>query len=636
MIVRKLWPEGERGLALLATLMVVVLIAVIIAAAVTASLSVTRSANADYRSARAFYAAEAGAEAILSQVEVALQDGNISDAELAAIAPPVLEGFDFTGYVVEKVDSVRVEPITDGGYAGLYSLTQDLAVTVPATDPAGHHARIVLGVKAQAIPIFQFGVFFQEDLESHPSPPMNFYGRVHSNGNIYLSSDNSWYWEPVTTPNEVIWGYKVDVSISFTNRRPGVFIANAAGDSVNLDFDSRDTPDAQQFKAKSSSSFDDRLRTNAYGLDSLNLPLPEGIPPREIVRPREGDDGDLEKETKFAWVADMYVTVDLGNTQGKSSICGAGGGSGPHPTITVTRPSGGAVPNDVTKCAIFDFAWEPFYDSRDSLWVDPLDLDITALRNWIIGNPGANGTRIIYVEFKNAAVSNAPQTSPSLDDIYFPILRLRNGAQLPGPLTVATEYPIYVWGDYNTINKQPAAVAGDSYSVLSNRANTCPVPGGDSQNNPGWCDEDHQVYRGGNSSSDGVPDRTFPKRTEIWTAILAGAFPSLCDYQTDAGCTAFWADLFGGALENYPRLQENWKNVELMYRGSIVALWTPVYSKYLRDDGTTVWFCCSTSYYRPPIRNWGFDVALLVPDSLPPGTPVVGRIMRTSFREGSY
>ncbi len=622
--------RGEEGFALVVTIIVLVLMASLVAAAITTSMSSMRSTSADYRNARAFYAAEAAAEAIMADVEVALQDGNISDDEIAAIFPPPITGFDFTGFKVEKVDTVRIETVADGGYAGLYSLTQDIRITVPATDPAGNHNRVVLGVKAQAIPIFQFGVFFEEDLEIHPSPPMNFYGRAHSNGNIYLSSDNVWFWEPVTTPNEVIWGYKVDVSVSFPNRKNGVYIADASGNAVQLDFDSRDTPDPDQFKAKSNASFDDRLQTNAYGLDSLRLPLPASVPPREIVRPKEPGDSDIEKATKFAWLADMYVTVDLSNQQGKSGVCGGGAGGGLHPTITVDRPFGGVVPTDSDKCQMFDWNWERFFDSRDSMWVDVLDLDIAYLKAW--GPPGVGDVpSIIYVEFINGSVTNS-STDPSGDGQYFPILRLKNGSELPGPLTIATEHPIYVWGDYNTINKKPAAIAGDSYSVLSNKANSCPNGGG--QGTPGWCDEDHQVYRRGNDPSDGIPDRTYPTRTEIWTAILAGAFPSLCDYMTDPGCTAFWADLFGGALENYPRLQENWQNIELMYRGSIIALWTPVYSLYLNSSGATTWNCCSTSYYRPPIRNWGFDIDLLDPAKLPPGTPVVGAVLRTSFREG--
>lgn len=48
-------------------------------------------------------------------------------------------------------------------------------------------------------------------------------------------------------------------------------------------------------------------------------------------------------------------------------------------------------------------------------------------------------------------------------------IRLKGGQQLPSQgLTVVSQNPIYVQGDYNTINKVPAAIMGDAITVLSN------------------------------------------------------------------------------------------------------------------------------------------------------------------------
>jgi hypothetical protein len=50
-----------------------------------------------------------------------------------------------------------------------------------------------------------------------------------------------------------------------------------------------------------------------------------------------------------------------------------------------------------------------------------------------------------------------------------PAVRLVNGSRLPSQgLTVASQNPVYVQGDYNTVNKVPAAVMGDAITVLSN------------------------------------------------------------------------------------------------------------------------------------------------------------------------
>ncbi len=51
-------------------------------------------------------------------------------------------------------------------------------------------AKVVLQMSFtnQVIPIFQFGAFYARDLEFNPSPPSTFNGRIHSNGNIYLTA----------------------------------------------------------------------------------------------------------------------------------------------------------------------------------------------------------------------------------------------------------------------------------------------------------------------------------------------------------------------------------------------------------------------------------------------------------------
>lgn len=597
----------ESGLALIATLLVVVLVAGIIAAGIHAAMNVTRTVGADYRGARTFYAAEASAEATISQLELALKDGLITDAELADIEPPDLPPYDLSQFTIERIDTQRVETITDGSFAGLYALTQDIEITAGATDPSDAYAAVVLSVKVQAIPIFQFGVFYEEDLEIHPGPPMDFRGRVHSNNDIYLNSNNVWFYELITTPERAIWNYK-----PVSDRKSGVFILNASGDSVQLTFDSRDTPDPEQFKVRSRDDFDERLQTGAYGLQSLNLPLPPTLPPHEIVRPRETDDGENEKVTKYAWLADLYVTVDLSTVRSENAVCkndydefdDDDDDSGKLPDIRVVRYNGGAVPDKETKCKIFGFSFETFFDSRELRPVDALDFDIKQLGDWIKDDSASNATRIIYVEFINSATP-AMGTDDSSDG-YYPVLRMKEGETLPGPLTIATEYPLYIWGDFNSKDKQPAAVAGDVYYVLSNK----------------WDDSKQQAQAFQGSG------RQPASNTTIYASILAGHQASDCDFIDDTGCVGALGDLYGGGLENYPRFLEDWKNVEYKYRGSIVSLWV---GRIALGD----WYCCST-YYRPPIRNWGFDLDLLDPAKLPPGTPLVGSVVRTSFREGGY
>ena len=105
------------------TLLVMVLLGAITAATMVTVLSSTRTANSDYRETRAFYAAEAAGEAALAQLKLAVQDGVITDAEIAAITPPSLEDFDFSGFDIQRTSSAQVVTISDGPYAGLQAFT---------------------------------------------------------------------------------------------------------------------------------------------------------------------------------------------------------------------------------------------------------------------------------------------------------------------------------------------------------------------------------------------------------------------------------------------------------------------------------------------------------------------------------
>ncbi len=183
--------DDKRGFALVATLAVMVLISVLIVTAFTGAMTVIRTTNLDYRNSRVFYAAEAGAEAVMAQLADALEDGDITDKELADLQPPTLEGFEFQQLKVDKIGGVYTETISDGAYAGLYSLTQKIDIYSEVKDPADNLHGVIVSAKAQAIPIFQFGVFFEKDLEATNGPSMTFAGWVHSNGNIYLSSNNA-------------------------------------------------------------------------------------------------------------------------------------------------------------------------------------------------------------------------------------------------------------------------------------------------------------------------------------------------------------------------------------------------------------------------------------------------------------
>ncbi len=617
----------RRGFALVTTLLVLTLAAVLTVGALTGSLSSVRMAGSDYQDARVFYAAEAGAEASLVQLERGLHDGHLSDEDLLDIHPPTLDGINYEGFRVDKSGSPYVETITDGPYVGLYALTQDIEIESWAKNEAADRAAIILSAKAQAIPIFQFGVFFEEDLEATNGPPFEFMGRVHSNGNIYLSSNNAWYRDMVTTPNKVVHNRK-DFNLIYN----GVFINDASGREMPLDFDSRSVPDPEAFKGRSCAAFDCRLQTDAFGVDSLRLPLPEGVPASELVRPRESSDTDAEREAKFAWNADLYVTVDLVNLRTRGEVCGAGGGGDPTPwpLITAERPAGRPLPVNPDLCNIFQWAWSDFYDGREKALKDVLNFHVAQLSDWAAGD-SIRSSEIVYVEFlvpSNIAGYTSQQRDLLIDGELDPAVRLVNASTLPNRMSVATEWPLYVKGDYNRVSKKPAALVGDGITILSNawsdtnnRPSSTIFANCVSRVSPGNGCSDYQTWASGWSPLHAAP-------TMVNAAILAGHWPTPCDWQENGcpadGSDAYYADWYGGGIENFPRFLEIWGSaVVFTYKGSLV-------SPFTSQKTTGTW---NGTYYSPPRRDWSFDTDFRDPALLPPGTPNVGQVLRTAMRE---
>ena len=590
--------HNEGGFALEATLLVLLILSSLIVIAYAGLLTTIRTANIDYQNTRVFYASEGAAEVIMAQLEDNLRDGVLTDAELAGLTSPAVPGFTIDSFRVTKIGAPVQERITDGAYAGLYSLTQRLEIYTAARDALNNRSAVLVAVKAQSIPLFQFGVFFEKDLEATNGPPMTFGGWVHSNGNIYFSSANAWYKDVITTPNRVFHDRK-----DFHNVYNGVYIANASGVDVALDFDSRTAPNPGDFRAASNARFNNRLKTDAYQVDSLKVPLPPGMDPVEVIRPRNATDTDQMQESKFAWRADWYIEVVLDSIKGAGkNIC---------PKMISTRTAGKVLPTIGACQKIFSMTWDAFFEGREKRFVDVFEVDIGELRNWV-GTDATRRTDVLYVTFIGAP--STPANTDKKNDGWYPVVRLKNGSQLPNPLSVATGLPLYVQGDYNKNTWVPAALVGDAIYWLSNA----------------WVDgsAEHQCSPKGYfpallTLTTKCPDFKLATavNTDIYAAVLAGHSPTPCDHEV-AGCPGGYTDFYGGGIENFPRFLENWSGVTMLYRGSLVTLHWSTYPK-----GT--W---NGTYYSPPKRDWMFDTRFKDPANLPPGTPVVGSVIHTAFR----
>jgi len=211
-----------------------------------------------------------------------------------------------------------------------------------------------------------------------------------------------------------------------------------------------------------------------------------------------------------------------------------------------------------------------FYDMREQRMMTIVEVDVGLLRS--TGAAPANG--VLYV-----ATTGTPGAA----------VRLVNGSQLPAQgLTVVSENPVYVRGDYNTVAKVPAAVLADAITVLSNN------------------------WAANNSDTKGA----LGTNTRVATATTVNAAFALGPSVEST---------FGngnGQLENDIRFLEDWGGRNFTYAGSIVDLWHS-------QQATGLWRCCGTggtNYYTAPSRIWSYDT--LFNTNPPPGTPQGVLILR--------
>ncbi|HLV24908.1 MAG TPA: hypothetical protein VKZ41_01245 [Gemmatimonadales bacterium] len=569
---------NRPGFALESTLVVMILVGAIVALATTWVVTTQRTTGVDYRGARVQHAAEAGADAIMAQLELAMQDGVLRQTEIDALKTPELDGFDFEQLDVTYTGAAEARTIQSGTFKGLFALNQPVEIAVSARDENMNSASVVVRVNAQSIPLFQFGVFYQDDLEIHPGANMFFEGWVHTNGNLYLSSNTLYFQSLITTPGKLFHRRKNN-----TEKLNGVYINDASGSEVALTFDSESASDPATFRANSLRDFDSRLMTDAHSVSDLRLPLPTGVPPIAMIQPRYGSDDADTRDVKFAWKADWYIQVDVSQID---NICPALT-SGAYQWV---RKGSLGTPNASQCTGIFSGKKSAFYDRREQRWVDVLNLDVGALRSWIAASSGRD-VEILYVTFVNSGSR-------------YSALRVRNGSRLPGPITIASDRPLYVQDDFNTIGWQPASLLGDAITFLS----------------PSWDD-----------SKQGTSALRTASAMDVYAAVAAGHSATPCDWKTGiCGPTPTNPPNeangnYGGGLENFPRFLESWSGRKFLYRGSLVSLFQSQYAAQRRWRTTG-------EYYNAPIRDWEFDLRFQDPRNLPPGTPTVGSVLQTAFR----
>ncbi|MBP8985883.1 MAG: pilus assembly PilX N-terminal domain-containing protein [Syntrophobacterales bacterium] len=555
--------KDERGMVLVIILCIIAILIMLGSSNVMTSMTDLRISSNYRLSTQAFYVAEAGAEYGYTKLREELQ---VLNPTIGNITTPTLGGYTFDTFSVAAVGT-QSAGVMGGAYEGLTAYITDYLVTSAArVSGTNASARVELLVKDNLIPIFQFGIFFEGNLEILPGTNMTFTsavpngGRIHSNKNIYLNADGSSTTlsidTRITSAGHIIKGH-----LDGRSHTDGtVRIKDQNGNYQNMAVDSSDP----NWTGTAMSRWGGRVQDSAMGVNALNVPVgsAEGNP-RDLIG--MGTDSMYEqaglrivngvaKDKDNNTIDIRYYDSTYKDSKGKLII-----------------DTGGDAQHNVNPLAT-----KSFTDKRENKVVTVTEVDLaklqksTAAMSALNNPPAGRDPGIMYVNETNNTKS----------------VRLVNGSSIPSAgLTVASNNPVYIKGDFNTANN-PASVMGDAVMILSNS----------------WDDA--------KSGTSNLSDRT-ATNTTVKACIMAG----------NVATPAQGSQAYSGGAENYLRLLENWSGYTLTYSGSLVCLWES-------NQATGAWVY-GGQVYTAPTRNWSYGVD---PAHLPPGTPRVRGINKFAWK----
>lgn len=234
---RKYSKQNEKGSAIVIALLIMVLLLGFVALAVTRTTNETVASSNDAAESRTFEAAQASLEIMTSNFDnIFLTKLSPTIADLNKVrsqTPPDFDNYNFEQKVTQTQASEQVV-MTGQLFQGLNATRDEWELETTATDPSGVQVALRRKFFNNLIPIFQFGIFYDDDLEFHPGPRFDFGGRVHSNRHIFMQANTGLYFSSKVTATGQVYTDVARNGNSWTNWNENVFIKNADGKYVQL------------------------------------------------------------------------------------------------------------------------------------------------------------------------------------------------------------------------------------------------------------------------------------------------------------------------------------------------------------------------------------------------------------------
>jgi hypothetical protein len=447
-------------------------------------------------------------------------------------------------------------------YSFYYLAAVDVSVPALGTNNGTVTAKVRRVFEKKFDNPWTYAMFYVHDLELQPTTTFQLDGRITTNGNLYIGNssvtivDNSTDQFPstVTYGGQYVNGVSANdtyhsgsvTAPTFPQNEPPVQGAPYLPFGWNVNFSG---------SGGNNDSYHEIIETPVSGTDPLS-------------------------QVRMYNQADYRVTIDQSNT------------------ITVTDYNGNTpsstIVNDIKACLATNVAIQ---DNREGTYVRLTTLDVGALTTYVNNGTlvtGSNGNTGLVLYIKDTTTNGTSVTAKiggtgSNVQTTERAIRLKNGATLPNSgLTIVSENPVYIQGDYNTggappsdsgtytsptvsgYTRKPAAVYGDAINILSGN----------------WNDL---------NSTLSTPNRV-ATNTTVNSALVTGEVPSS-------------GGNYSGGGENFVRYLEDWTSKSFTYYGSMIELFNSV-------TATGPWKGTGTQYKQPGI-HWYYDTKFST--SAPPG-----------------
>lgn len=477
-----------------------------------------------------------------------------------------------------------------------------------------NEAILDLSFFSRLIPLFQFAIFFQEDLEIFNGAAMTVDGRVHTNGNMYIAPQDGGTTNLTGQVSVVGSLYRGQKSQSSCSGYTGTAAISDVPDKANPNYLAMPACSGSRQKITNVSTWKDNVDIK---LRALKVPDPS------IMDSFSGGDywqlADLRLALRLTSSGDLNTTnsptgVEVVNASGAydASATNALHSAACTGLITAVKDGknysvGSRAASDSAKLRLYrEYQSNPTVNNFQRTF----EVDMRGLLNCIAQYPIIMGGRLLNDQTQKGLVLyfaiDGPLSTAAHNNYS---VRIRNAASLQSNvsgapavqgLTVVTDQGLVVWGDYNSSGWVPAALMGDTLWLLSNS----------------WTDSDSLVTdtytRAGSATS-------------VYAAVLSG-IRRTGDANGAAGEDK-GADSNGGGVINVFRFNE-WFRVgsssipNFTYSGSIVSLGPP-----RRSNSTWGPF----TYYSAPNRVWSYETRFNDPDLLPPLTPTFVQLKQEFF-----